>query len=51
MAILDKLIYVGVSRATYYLGITLESDFPPSLKSVKNLFSEGNWSKNIESDY
>jgi hypothetical protein len=51
IAILDKLIYVGVSRATYYLGITLEKVFPSSLISVKELFFTGNWNKNIERDY
>jgi len=51
LAISDKLIYVGTSRATYYLGITLIKDFPESLNPVKNLFSSGTSSKDIDSDY
>jgi len=51
MKILDKLIYVGVSRATYYLAITLQHNFPNILKPIKEQFVEGDWSKQIESDY
>lgn len=49
--ILDKLIYVGVSRATYYLAITLKKDFPKILKPIKHLFKNGSWGKSEESDY
>lgn len=49
--IVDKLIYVGVSRATYYLGITLNQAFPQALKPVEHEFETGNWSKDIDSDY
>jgi hypothetical protein len=49
--ILDKLIYVGLSRATYYLAITLNTDFPHLLQPIKDSFYDGNWSKDLESDY
>lgn len=49
--ILDKLIYVGLSRATYYLAITLKKDFPTLLQPIKHLFYDGNWSKDLDSDY
>lgn len=49
--ILDKLIYVGVSRATYYLAITLKKEYPERLKPIASCFMEGTWSKNIISDY
>lgn len=49
--ILDKLIYVGLSRATYYLAITLKKDFPYLLQPIKDSFYDGNWSKDLESDY
>jgi len=51
MAILDKLIYVGVSRATYYLAITLKDHFPKILYPIKDQFVAGDWSKEIDSDY
>lgn len=49
--ILDKLIYVGLSRATYYLAITLKKDFPALLQPIQHLFYNGNWSKDLDSDY
>jgi superfamily I DNA/RNA helicase len=52
MEMLDKLIYVGVSRATYYLAITLNDSFPERLAPVKHLLVEnGTWSTELESDY
>lgn len=49
--ILDKLIYVGVSRATYYLAVTLKDKFPAVLEPIKDHFIAGDWSKNLDSDY
>lgn len=49
--ILDKLIYVGISRATYYLAITLKNAFPARLQPIEQYFIEGSWSKDIDSDY
>jgi DNA helicase IV len=42
--LLDKYIYVGLSRATFYLGITLVNGFPAKLKYLKTLLSnDENW--------
>lgn len=49
--ILDKLIYVGISRATYYLAITLKNGFPKILEPIKHLFENGSWGKRDDSDY
>jgi hypothetical protein len=50
--ILDKLIYVGISRATYYLALTLEKEYPERLLPIKNLLLEnGTWDSGLESDY
>jgi predicted nucleotidyltransferase len=50
--ILDKLIYVGVSRATYYLAITLIEKFPEELIPIRHLLLEdGKWTAEIERDY
>lgn len=50
--ILDKLIYVGISRATYYLALTLEKEYPERLLPIKNLLLEkGTWNSGLESDY
>jgi len=49
---LDKLIYVGVSRATYYMAITLNKHFPEKLQPIRHLLKEnGNWSDKLDSDY
>jgi superfamily I DNA/RNA helicase len=50
--LLDKLIYVGVSRATYYMAITLQRTFPQKLLPIKKYLKEkGNWSTNVAEDY
>jgi len=52
MDIMDKLIYVGISRATYYLAVTLSHQFPDRLLPVKDLLVENsNWSGDVVSDY
>jgi predicted nucleotidyltransferase len=49
--ILDKLIYVGVSRATYYLAITLNARFPEQLQPIKHLLVENETWSVRSSDY
>jgi hypothetical protein len=47
--ILDKIIYVGVSRATYYLAITLEDHYPERLEPIRHLLKENaNWNPDGE---
>jgi DNA helicase IV len=42
--LLDKYIYVGLSRATFYLGITAIEDFPEELRYLKTVMKEnGRW--------
>lgn len=39
--LLDRYIYVGVSRASFYLGITANKGFPERLSYLSELFAEG----------
>lgn len=41
--LLDRYIYVGISRASVFLGITLKSEFPASLSCIENDFEKGTW--------
>jgi len=46
--ILDKILYVGLSRASLYLGVTMQNYFPLSLKYLENEFklvNEYKWKK------
>jgi len=45
--LLDKYLYVGLTRATTFLGITHKSKFPEKIKFIENSFSDGNWSEFI----
>jgi hypothetical protein len=49
--LLDKLIYVGLSRARYYLGLTLVADFPNSILPIKPYLLNGSWNKTNHYDY
>jgi DNA helicase IV len=49
--ILDKLIYVGISRATYYLAVMCRNEIPESLAPIKDLMVNGNWDFDNYSDY
>ena len=40
----DKYLYVGVTRATTYLGITCESTLPNEIEKTRDMFTS-NWSK------
>lgn len=39
----DRFLYVGVTRAATYLGITCEGSLPPRLESLRDQFSNGGW--------
>jgi len=40
---LDRFLYVGVSRASFYLGITVNEELPERLNYLSDLFHEGSW--------
>ena len=40
-----KYIYVGVSRANIFLGLTINNEFPEQLKLIKDNFIEGKWTE------
>lgn len=39
--LLDKYVYVGLSRARSFLGVSYKSQFPSQLNCIKNLFEHG----------
>ena len=41
--LLDKYLYVGLTRARAFLGVTYENKFPPSLSNVERYFETGDW--------
>ncbi len=41
--LLDKYLYVGLTRARSFLGVTYENEFPPSLGNVHQYFETGDW--------
>lgn len=41
--LINKYIYVGLSRANFFLGVTLSDKFPGGLEYLEPLFKEGNW--------
>lgn len=41
---IEHYLYVGVSRASFYLAVTVNNTFPDSLAYLKDLFKEGGWS-------
>jgi superfamily I DNA/RNA helicase len=47
--LIDKYVYVGLSRARSFLGVTIERQFPQRLKSIANHFvQDGSWALNPE---
>lgn len=42
--LVDKYLYVGLTRAGSFLAVTYKDQFPESLKFIKDSFKEGNWS-------
>lgn len=43
--LLVKYVYVGVSRANIFLGLTINDEFPEQLKLIKDNFVEGKWTE------
>ena len=47
--LIDKYIYVGLSRARSFLGVTVERQFPQRLQCIAGHFGQaGNWSGNTQ---
>ena len=45
--LIDKYVYVGLSRARSFLGVTIERQFPQRLKSIADHFvQDGSWALN-----
>ena len=42
-ALVDRYLYVSLTRATTFLGVTYETAFPEQLKIVETDFEDGNW--------
>lgn len=41
---IDKYLYIGLSRASFYMGVTSSSNLCPKTEEIKDLFAEGeNW--------
>lgn len=45
--LIDKYLYVGLSRAASFLAVTYNTTFPEKIKFVEESFKEGNWSEFI----
>ena len=41
--LVDKYLYVGLTRAKSFLGVTYKNNFPSELNSIRSHFSSGNW--------
>lgn len=41
--LIDKYLYVGLTRAASFLAITLKDDFPKKIDFIENYFKEGDW--------
>ncbi|MFM2294794.1 MAG: hypothetical protein RLZZ350_1207 [Verrucomicrobiota bacterium] len=41
--LVDKYLYVGLTRAKSFLGVTYKNNFPSELNSVRSHFSSDNW--------
>ena len=49
--LIDKYVYVGLSRARSFLGATIERQFPQRLKSIADHFvQEGSWALNQDAN-
>ena len=44
--LVDKFLYVGVTRAARYLAATCSGDFPDQLRCIVDSFSAGTWAPN-----
>ena len=45
--LVDKFLYVGLTRARTFLAVTSASDFPVTISPIRHHFSAGNWSEFI----
>ncbi len=43
--LIDKYLYVGLTRASSFLAVTYSTEFPEKIHFVKDYFREGDWSK------
>jgi hypothetical protein len=41
--LINKYLYVGLSRANLFLGVTIENDFPEDLEYLSTKFKQGDW--------
>jgi Cdc6-like AAA superfamily ATPase len=39
----DRFLFVGITRAATYLGITCEGTLPPALEALRSHFGDGGW--------
>lgn len=46
--LIDKYLYVGLTRAGSFLGITYKNEFPQPLDCIRDLLEDGDWSWLIE---
>jgi len=44
--LINKFIYVGLSRANLFSGVTFMDDYPESISYLEPIFKEGNWKVN-----
>lgn len=47
---LDRLMYVAISRASFYVAVTFEKHFPKSLNKVTHYFTTQTWSQQMLAD-
>lgn len=45
--LLDKFLYVGLTRATTFLGVTYKTQFPERIQFIEDNFDSGDWSNFI----
>lgn len=45
--LIDKYLYVGLTRAGSFLGVTYEDSFPEPLQFINDIFKESDWSSLI----
>ena len=41
--LMNKYLYVGLSRANLFLAVTIEDEFPEHLEYLSSKFKQGNW--------
>ncbi len=43
--LIDKYLYVGLTRAASFLGVVYKNQFPDEIKFIEKYFKEGDWSR------